>query len=154
MRIQRHKTAMGRAHLSRPIQLALASNIIHPETTILDYGCGRGDDLRTLLGLGYDCVGWDPVHRSDGERRPSEVVNLGYVVNVIEDSSERAETLESAWALAERVMLVAARVDFQAGQDFEDCADGVLTGRGTFQRSRKRLGKMPRRFDYVLSCLR
>ncbi|SVD28598.1 uncharacterized protein METZ01_LOCUS381452, partial [marine metagenome] len=130
----RHKTAMGRATLSRPMQLALASGIIHPDATILDYGCGRGDDLRTLSGLEYDCVGWDPVHRPDGEKRPSEVVNLGYVVNVIEDLGERAETLKSAWKLAEQVLIVAARVDFQAGEDFEDCADGVLTGRGTFQK--------------------
>jgi DNA phosphorothioation-associated putative methyltransferase len=132
--VHRHKTAMGRSTLSRPIQLALASGLINPTATILDYGCGRGDDVRTLAGLGHDCVGWDPVHRPDGDRRSSEIVNLGYVVNVIEDPGERAETLKAAWGLAERVMVVAARVDFQEGPDFEECADGVLTGRGTFQK--------------------
>ena len=125
---------MGRSTLSRPVQLALASGLINPTATILDYGCGRGDDVRTLSGLGYDCVGWDPVHRPDGDRRSSELVNLGYVVNVIEDPSERVETLKTAWHLAERVMVVAARVDFQQVPDFEECADGVLTGRGTFQK--------------------
>ena len=132
--VHRHRTAMGRSTLSRPVQLALASGLINPTATILDYGCGRGDDVRTLSGLGYDCVGWDPVHRPDGDRRSSELVNLGYVVNVIEDPSERVETLKTAWHLAERVMVVAARVDFQQVPDFEECADGVLTGRGTFQK--------------------
>ena len=50
-----------------------------------------------------------PVHLPDGEYRASELVNLGYVANVIEDPSERTETLKTAWGLAERVMVVAAR---------------------------------------------
>ena len=134
MTVQRHRTAIGRVGLSRPIQLAIASGLLHPQATVLDYGCGRGGDVRTLTGLGYNVEGWDPVHLPDGECRASELVNLGYVVNVIEDPSERTETLKIAWGLAERVLVVAARVDFQAGQDFEECADGVLTGRGTFQK--------------------
>ena len=84
---------------------------------------------------GYDCVGWDPAHRPDGHRRLSEVVNLGYVVNVIEDPQERVETLGAAWKLATRVLIVAARVDVQARpEQSEDLADGVITGRGTFQK--------------------
>ena len=112
--VQRHKTALGRAHLSRPIRLALTSGLIHQDITLLDYGCGRGDDVRTLSDLGYDCVGWDPAYRPDGELRPAAVVNLGYVVNVIEDPGERVETLRAAWRLASRVLIVAARVDVQA----------------------------------------
>lgn len=135
MKIHRHKTAMGRAHLSRPIQLALASGLIQPDVTFMDYGCGRGDDLRTLAGLGVDCAGWDPVHRPDGEKRPSEVVNLGYVVNVIEDPTERSQALKAAWGLAERVLIVSARVDFQAApENGTELADGIVTGRGTFQK--------------------
>ena len=91
--------------------------------------------MRTLSGLGYDCVGWDPAYRPDGELRPSEVVNLGYVVNVIEDPGERVETLRAAWRLASRVLIVAARVDVQAQpNNSEEQADGVITGRGTFQK--------------------
>jgi len=132
---QRHKTAIGRATLSRPMQLALASGLIDQPAKILDYGCGRGDDVRTLRTLGFDCEGWDPAHRPNGNRRSSEIVNLGYVVNVIEDRNERIDTLRAAWDLTERVLVVAARVDFQEGNEqFEDCGDGVLTGRGTFQK--------------------
>ena len=133
--VERHKTALGRTHLSRPIQLALASGLIHEDVALLDYGCGRGDDIRILSGLGHDCLGWDPAHRPDGDLSPSEVVNLGYVVNVIEDPQERVETLRSAWRLASRVLIVAARVDFQAQpENSEELADGVITGRGTFQK--------------------
>ena len=60
--VARHRTAIGRTTLSRPMQLALAAGLIHREATILDYGCGRGDDHRTLRALGFDCEGWDPVH--------------------------------------------------------------------------------------------
>ena len=133
--VERHKTALGRTSLSRPIQLALASGLIHQDVTLLDYGCGRGDDVQTLAGLGYDGVGWDPGHRPDGHLRPSEVVNLGYVVNVIEDPRERVETLRAAWKLAGRVLIVAARVDLQAQRERpEELADGVITERGTFQK--------------------
>ena len=118
-----------------PSGLHSARGSFHPEVTFLDYGCGRGDDIRTLADLGYDCVGWDPAYRPDGELRTSEVVNLGYVVNVIEDPRERVETLRAAWDLASRVLIVAARVDVQTKpEDTEKLADGFLTVRGTFQK--------------------
>ena len=54
---------------------------------------------------------------------------------MIEHRSERIDTLRSAWSLTQRVLVVAARVDFQEeNEQFEDCSDGVLTGRGTFQK--------------------
>jgi DNA phosphorothioation-associated putative methyltransferase len=70
--------------LSRPIKLALSDGLIDPETALFDYGCGRGDDLRILSVMGYSGTGWDPVHRPDAAMQPAPVVNLGYVVNVIQ----------------------------------------------------------------------
>ena len=55
---------------------------------------------------GTETWGWDPVHLPDGSRAPAQVVNLGYVVNVIEDADERAECLACAWGCAERVLIV------------------------------------------------
>lgn len=133
--IERHRTALGRTDVSRPIRLALAAGLIHQDAAVLDYGCGRGDDVRILVGLGYDCVGWDPAYRPDGDLRPSEVVNLGYVVNVIEDPQERIATLKAAWKLASRLLIVAARVDVQAQPKYaEVLGDGMITRRGTFQK--------------------
>ncbi len=126
---------MARIGLSRPMRLALEDGVIVPGLSIFDYGCGRGGDLERLAALGYACSGWDPVFRPQAERRPADVVNLGYVLNVIERATERAETLRAAWALTRQVLVVAARLEHEArelrGLQYED---GILTHRGTFQR--------------------
>lgn len=116
------------------MQQAFADGLLE-HSTVFDYGCGRGDDLRTLAALGIDATGWDPSHAPDNEKRPAGVVNLGYVVNVIEDRAERDEALRSAWRLAESVLVVSARLvwdaDSTSGEPF---GDGRITSNGTFQR--------------------
>jgi DNA phosphorothioation-associated putative methyltransferase len=63
------------------------------------------------------------------------VVNLGYVINVIEAVAERGDALCRAWELARWGMIVAARLDWQAlGLDGRPLNDGVITARGTFQK--------------------
>lgn len=134
-RVARHKTAMSRATLSRPVATAIRDSIVTPGTSLFDYGCGRGDDLRNLNALGYHVEGWDPTHRASASRAPADVVNLGYVVNVIEDARERAETLRSAWELAKKVLVVSSRLTWDArslqGRPF---GDGLVTRTGTFQK--------------------
>lgn len=103
--------------------------------TLMDYGCGRGGDVARLRAAGYDCSGWDPVHAPHGERRPASVVNLGYVVNVIEDPAERLETLRRAWSLTKDVLVVSGRlVDERPTRSTPELGDGVLTRLGTFQK--------------------
>ena len=87
------RTAIRRTSLSRPVARALQDNLIHPERTFFDYGCGRGDDLLRLQKMGLAVSGWDPAFFPDEERTPADVVNLGYVVNVIEDSDDRLVVL-------------------------------------------------------------
>jgi len=53
----RHKTAINRGGLSRPIRLALESQLVAPSHRVFDYGCGRGDDLGYLKQLGYVAEG-------------------------------------------------------------------------------------------------
>jgi DNA phosphorothioation-associated putative methyltransferase len=134
--IARHKTAIGRTTLSRPIRLALTDGILSEGTHLFDYGCGRGDDLRILEAMGYEGSGWDPVYRPDGAAEPAPVVNLGYVVNVIENPQERSDTLRRAWTMAEQVLVVSARLTAEAGilNNAATFADGRLTKRGTFQK--------------------
>lgn len=134
--IQRHKAALHRSDVSRPIRLALDDGLVRPDTRVLDYGCGHGEDLRQLRARGIDCAGWDPVFRPDGERKPADIVNLGYVINVIEDPAERAEVLRNAWALAEGVLIVAARLAIEARPNAAASAfeDGYVTRLGTFQK--------------------
>lgn len=132
--VPRHRTAIGRSKLSKPLALAWESGLVDEESTVTDYGCGRGDDVRHLKALGVDTVGWDPTWKPDGERRKSSVVNLGYVLNVIERPRERSETLRAAWSLATDTMIVAALVAVETAKHVVPFGDGVLTSRGTFQK--------------------
>jgi DNA phosphorothioation-associated putative methyltransferase len=133
--VARHKTAMSRAALSRPVSTALRDEIFDQSKSVFDYGCGRGDDIRHLSSLGYAVDGWDPTHRPRAERRQADVVNLGYVVNVIERPDERAATLRKAWDLTRDVLIVSSRLTWEA-RTLEGCAlaDGLLTSKGTFQK--------------------
>lgn len=132
----RARTAISRVDLSRPFKCAIADSLISTETEIFDYGCGRGDDIRRLRALGYQVSGWDPVHQPDTQHRRSAVVNLGYVVNVIEDLNERREVLRDAWALTSHVLIVSARlaIGSRALRGALSFGDGCLTNRGTFQK--------------------
>ncbi len=62
MNILRHKTALTRYELSRPVSLAVGHGVIDKETRVFDYGCGLGFDVRFLSDQGYDIQGWDPHH--------------------------------------------------------------------------------------------
>jgi DNA phosphorothioation-associated putative methyltransferase len=133
--VARHKTAMTRAALSRPVATAVADGLLLPSATVFDYGCGKGDDIRHLHTLGYKVSGWDPTHAPHAERHPADVVNLGYVINVIEHPSERADALRGAWTLAERLLVVSARMSWDA-RDLvgRPMGDGLITRAGTFQK--------------------
>ena len=132
----RHKTAISRPDYSRPIKIALADGLISPRATVLDFGCGRGDDIRHLRLAGVQANGWDPAHRADGERAPAQVVNIGYVINVIEDPEERARCLERAWSHAERALIVSARLTSETPElaSVAPYGDGFVTSIPTFQK--------------------
>jgi len=133
--IPRHRTAMSRPELSRPLRLALDAGLIEKSSDVFDYGCGRGDDLRGLEASGIRCFGWDPVFCPTGQREAADAVNLGYVVNVIEDPHERAQTLHEAWHYTHKVLIVAARLSVDTrGAHHQPYNDGYLTQRGTFQK--------------------
>ncbi len=95
-KVDRHRTAIVRGGLSKPVKLILDAAQLRPGDNFFDYGCGLGADVRALAALGYSVTGWDPVHAPTGEHSPSDVVNLGFVINVIEDPAERVEVLASA----------------------------------------------------------
>ena len=131
--IARHKTAMRRFALSKPLSLALFNGLISPSNTVFDFGCGHGADIRFLKKAGFVVAGWDPHFRPKERLSPADCVNLGYVLNVIEDPIERGKTLQSAFDLALRVLIVAVRVD-QALIDAAEFSDGLITKVGSFQK--------------------
>ena len=63
--VARHKTAITRSELSRPVKFALADGLLNSETHLFDYGCGYGGDLAHLNAMGVPASGWNPVHRPD-----------------------------------------------------------------------------------------
>ena len=133
--VQRHKTAIDRNQLSQPMQALARHSYLNGEYSILDYGCGKGDDVRELEAHGIDVIGYDPVHRSDATLTKQDVVNLGFVLNVIEERQERTETLINAWKYTNKLLVVAVMV---AGESlirqFKPYKDGIITSRNTFQK--------------------
>lgn len=135
MGVERHKAAIRRTELSRPVRLALADNLIRNDATVFDFGCGHGDDVRLLTDRGITANGWDPMLRPNTTKSAARVVNLGYVLNVIEDVAERVSVLREAWELAQHVLVVSARTPNDARSLLGDAyADGVLTRLNTFQK--------------------
>lgn len=134
-RIERHKAALARNELSRPVRLACEANLFREETTFFDYGCGYGGDITRIAERGYSSAGWDPYYLPDNALIAADIVNLGYVINVIEDTGERREALIAAWELTRQVLIVSAQVlisDRTRGQ--VAYGDGVVTRRNTFQK--------------------
>ena len=126
---------MQRWSLSRPVALALEDGLLSKQTTFFDYRCGRGGDLLRLHRMGVPVSGWDPAFFPDEERAPADVVNLGYVVNVIEDPEQRAVALCAAWDLAQKLLIVSARLEWEArtvAGDFQGY--GMVTRKRTFQK--------------------
>ena len=83
--IARHRTAIIRRDLSQPMQLMMRAGILNGGRSVFDYGCGQGEDVAALALQGYNVFGWDPHHAPSGPRRPAAIVNLGFVLNVVED---------------------------------------------------------------------
>ena len=111
--IPRHRTAISRKTRSKPLRFAINDGILVPGMTVLDYGCGRGSDVAGLRQDGFSCSGWDPQYAPDTSLESADVVNLGYVVNVIESDAERRDALTRAWSLTSRVLIVTARLKFE-----------------------------------------
>lgn len=126
---------MSRSQLSGPMQILARHGFLEGDRSVLDYGCGRGDDVSVLTAAGIDAAGWDPHYSPDAPLNPADVVNLGFVLNVIEEPPERDRALRAAFGLARHVLAVAVmtvgRADVSGLRAYRD---GFLTARNTFQK--------------------
>ncbi|MDE5179414.1 DNA phosphorothioation-associated putative methyltransferase [Vibrio fluvialis] len=133
--IDRYKTALVRHELSTPMKNLAKHGYLSGLYSIFDYGCGRGDDLRELEAHGLEALGWDPNFQPDNERVSSSIVNLGFVLNVIEDQDERLEALLGAWDLTEQLLVISVMLANETYiAQFKPYKDGVITSRNTFQK--------------------
>lgn len=133
-KIERHRAAMVRTALSKPVRIALEAGLFSAENTFFDYGCGYGSDIQHIANLGYTASGWDPHYHPDTACQAADIVNLGYIINVIEDPSERREALLKAWELTHQTLIVAAQVLVDNPSGRVAYSDGILTRRNTFQK--------------------
>lgn len=132
--IARHLTALSRHNFSAPIQILRRFGFLDGSRTIFDYGCGKGDDLRGLIANSLSAAGWDPYYAPDEPVSPASIVNLGFVINVIEDPAERRDALERAFGLAEEMLIVSTMLATERFGRASLYSDGVLTSRSTFQK--------------------
>ncbi len=133
--IERHRAAIVRKNLSRPVRLTLEADLFTEGVTFFDYGCGYGGDIERIREKGFISDGYDPYYRPDTTPTPADIVNLGYVINVIEDKEERQQALLKAWELTRQVLIVSAQVLIDDGNlGLVAYEDGIITRRNTFQK--------------------
>ncbi|MGK7953519.1 MAG: DNA phosphorothioation-associated putative methyltransferase [Xenococcaceae cyanobacterium] len=133
--IDRHKAAIVRNDISRPVKIALAADLLSKDVSFFDYGCGHGGDVKRLASLKIESSGWDPYYYPEQPLKSADIVNIGYVINVIENLSERRQALLKAWNLTKKILIVSAQVlvnDFN--KNWIAYGDGVVTSRNTFQK--------------------
>ena len=97
MKFNTHKTAIKRRGISPLASAVLCtcySQGLHHQAwrTVLDYGCGYGQDLKYYKEAGLKAYGYDP-HEEFGFPMPKrkekyDVVVLNYVLNVIPHEAE------------------------------------------------------------------
>ena len=132
--IFRDRTAIRRVELSKPVRIAINDGVLNAATDLFDYGCGLGDDIHRLQDVGFSACGWDPAHQPASPKRSAAVVNMGYVVNVVERADERAASLRDAWGYAKQVLVIAARLKADSDASFATYEDGYITRLQTFQK--------------------
>ena len=132
-KLQRHRTALKRTNLSAPVQLLVRHGFLDATANFFDFGCGHGSDVAGLQAQGIEAAGWDPHFRPEIEAVVSDVVNLGFVINVIEDPAERVEALARAFQLARTVLSVGVML-YPSVIPGKPYGDGFVTTRDTFQK--------------------
>jgi DNA phosphorothioation-associated putative methyltransferase len=130
----RHRTALSRYALSAPVQCLARYGLLNDQHDFFDYGCGRGDDVRNLTASGLIARGWDPYFAPDEDRVVADLVNLGFVINVIENHEERIDALLGAYRLTRKLLVVSVMLFNQNALRGQSYNDGIVTRRGTFQK--------------------
>jgi len=134
-------TAIARKTMSKPCKYLVDGGEL--KGSILDYGCGRGVDVKELNKLGYKVTGYDPHHGPKTmPRNKFSHVLMTYVVNVIENVYERDRAIAHAFSKVKKggwlYITVRSPLDVTTGAikgRWKPWAGGFYTTSGTFQRA-------------------
>ncbi|MFZ1291210.1 MAG: methyltransferase domain-containing protein [Melioribacteraceae bacterium] len=93
-----HKTAISRKEPSSVAKFLIEKNIIDVKNkSLLDYGCGYGEDVKWYKSQGINSVGWDP-YKNFGYNTIAEgkydIVTCIFVLNVLPNAYERFNTIK------------------------------------------------------------
>jgi len=119
--------------MSRPMKFCIHNQIILKKDSIFDYGCGRGGDINRLRELGYEANGFDPYYARENPLIYSDVVTCLFVLDVIEEHSDRIAVLRKIWHLSRKLLVIAVRQDGDIRTKGTALNDGYIRLR-TFQR--------------------
>lgn len=134
--IRRHRAALPRTKLSRPVVRGIEAGYITRSRTIFDYGCGYGGDAERLVEQEYPVVSrYDPFYFPNEEIIPADIVLLSFVLSTIENKAEREQVLARAYDLAQEYLIVSFLVDPRLPQKGIPYGDGYLTRYRTFEKS-------------------
>jgi DNA phosphorothioation-associated putative methyltransferase len=115
--------------------MLIDKGLLSSDDIFFDYGCGHGQDLEILSKNGFlNCSGWDPYYRSNQALSNADIVNLGFVLNVVENPAERREALQKAFSLANKALCVSVMTKAQRNYEGKEYLDGVISSTGTFQK--------------------
>lgn len=76
-----HLTAIERNNLSFPAQYLLQKNLL--KGTILDFGCGLGNDVKLLTEKGFNIIGYDSYYAPQYPQKKFDTIICIYVLNVL-----------------------------------------------------------------------
>lgn len=132
------KTAITRKGMSKPMKVLKEKDLL--QGSILDFGCGNGEDVAILSESGFNIVGYDKFNdtykNEDLLNKKFNVVTCNYVLNVIPEMDEHKSVVELLKSLGDNVY-ICVRSDIKAVRDtwkYNQQQRGYWTTNNSFQR--------------------
>lgn len=104
-----HLAAPTRRYLSWMARTMLNEELINKSDTHLDYGCGKGSDVKILKDKGYQSMGYDPYYFPELIVKQADIVSCGYVLNVLSSRCDRLDIIRKCWKLTKSKLIIAAQ---------------------------------------------
>ena len=120
----------------------MRAGLLHFNQRVLDYGCGRGADVRFLQAHGFNVQGFDPWFAPNPPTGSFDVILCSYVLNVIPERNDRLAALQEIkgkLTTAQGRVLTTTRSQSQVDalakkSNWTRHLDGYVTPKNTFQR--------------------